>query len=80
MFRSLPFVVMTTLSLCSVLLLACLPSCQAANRSEVVEAADLFPYDYKIDDFDNGLRLITIPTDYPRHRRFASDRRHGVAQ
>jgi zinc protease len=25
----------------------------------------LFPYDYTIDDLPNGLRLVTIPTDYP---------------
>ena len=25
----------------------------------------LFPYKYTIDNLDNGLRLITVPTDYP---------------
>ena len=25
----------------------------------------VFPYDYKIDDLPNGLRVITVPTDYP---------------
>src|SRR4029453_13087818 len=25
----------------------------------------IFPYKYATDDFPNGLRLITIPTDYP---------------
>ncbi len=25
----------------------------------------LFPYDYTTDDLPNGLRLVTIPTDYP---------------
>jgi zinc protease len=25
----------------------------------------LFPYNYHVDDFDNGMRLITIPNDYP---------------
>ena len=25
----------------------------------------LFPYDYTTDDLPNGLRLITVPTDYP---------------
>src|SRR5262245_46940804 len=33
----------------------------AAQKSD----AGLFPDDYKIDDLDNGLRLITIPTEYP---------------
>ncbi len=26
---------------------------------------NLFPYNYAIDDLDNGLRLVTIPTDFP---------------
>src|SRR5213594_5107143 len=25
----------------------------------------LFPYNYTIDDLDNGLRVVTIPTDFP---------------
>src|SRR5262245_6886283 len=25
----------------------------------------LFPYNYTTDDLDNGLRLVTVPTDYP---------------
>src|SRR5438093_4431994 len=25
----------------------------------------LFPYKYTIDDLENGLRLVTVPTDYP---------------
>jgi zinc protease len=29
------------------------------------EQRKLFPYDYTIDDLPNGLRLVTIPTDYP---------------
>jgi zinc protease len=33
----------------------------AAQQKE----AKLFPYDYAIDDLDNGLRLVTIPTDFP---------------
>src|ERR671924_2013178 len=33
----------------------------AAQRKE----SQLFPYKYTIDDLDNGLRLITVPTDYP---------------
>src|SRR6476646_2653784 len=24
-----------------------------------------FPYDYSIDDLPNGLRVVTVPTDYP---------------
>src|SRR5258707_6573571 len=29
------------------------------------EARKAFAYDYTIDDLPNGLRLITVPTDYP---------------
>ncbi len=25
----------------------------------------LFPYNYTIDDLENGLRLVTVPTDFP---------------
>jgi zinc protease len=40
---------------------------QPAERSHPNQQTQrkLFPYDYKIDDLPNGLRLITIPTDYP---------------
>lgn len=31
----------------------------------VVASKKVFPFQYAIDDFPNGLRLITIPTDYP---------------
>src|SRR5262245_487229 len=48
----------TFLALVSLLCLAAaLPAQQKETR--------LFPYDYAIDDLDNGLRLITVPTDYP---------------
>jgi zinc protease len=30
-----------------------------------VAGSKIFPYRYDIDDFANGLRLITIPTDFP---------------
>jgi zinc protease len=26
---------------------------------------NLFPYPFTVDDLDNGLRLVTVPTDYP---------------
>lgn len=29
------------------------------------KARKLFPYSYTVDDLPNGLRLITVPTDYP---------------
>jgi zinc protease len=33
--------------------------------AQAAGSTKIFPYPYKIDDFPNGLRLVTIPTDYP---------------
>src|SRR5262245_33401447 len=38
-----------------------MPLAMTAQQKE----ANLFPYKYSIDDLDNGLRLVTVPTDYP---------------
>jgi zinc protease len=43
------------------LLLLCLPLSIMAQGKE----RKIFPYNYTIDDMPNGLRLVTIPTDYP---------------
>ncbi|MGI9183143.1 MAG: M16 family metallopeptidase [Longimicrobiaceae bacterium] len=43
------------------LLILCLPMLAAAQQGE----RKLFPYDYTIDDLPNGLRLVTVPTDFP---------------
>src|SRR5437762_12074487 len=43
-----------------VLLIFCLPMLTLAQKSRRA-----FAYDYTIDDLPNGLRLITVPTDYP---------------
>jgi zinc protease len=51
---------MKILFLCALLLL----SVPLAGRAQQPERK-LFPYDYKIDDFPSGLRLVTVPTDYP---------------
>src|SRR5215467_14479202 len=40
-----------------VCLVATIPAQQKETR--------LFPYNYTIDDLDNGLRLVTVPTDFP---------------
>jgi zinc protease len=40
-------------------LLLCVPLMVFAQQRKV------FPYKYTIDDLPNGLRLITVPTDYP---------------
>lgn len=42
-------------------LLICVPLLALAQQ----KPRKLFPYSYTIDDFPNGLRLITVPTDYP---------------
>jgi zinc protease len=43
------------------LLLLTVPLTAAAQSKE----RKIFPYNYTVDDFPNGLRLVTIPTDYP---------------
>jgi zinc protease len=43
-------------------LLLCLPFAALAQNGQ---ARKLFPYNYSIDDLPNGLRLVTVPTDYP---------------
>src|SRR5262249_47926890 len=41
-------------------LVICVPLVSLAQTVRKV-----FPYEYTIDDLPNGLRLITVPTDYP---------------
>ncbi|MFL6211529.1 MAG: M16 family metallopeptidase [Pyrinomonadaceae bacterium] len=63
---------MKTLLLVSLLL--CLPALalaqgKARGSKKTTAAAKqprkIFPYSYTIDDLPNGLRLVTVPTDYP---------------
>ncbi len=42
-------------------MLICLPAMALAQQ----KPRKLFPYNYSMDDLPNGLRLITVPTDYP---------------
>jgi zinc protease len=49
---------MKLLIVCSLIL--CLPLLALAQKTRKA-----FAYDYTIDDLPNGLRLITVPTDYP---------------
>ncbi|HKO60620.1 MAG TPA: pitrilysin family protein [Pyrinomonadaceae bacterium] len=42
-------------------LMVCLPIVAFAQNGQ----RKLFPYAYHIDDLPNGLRLVTVPTDYP---------------
>ena len=44
-----------------ILLIVCLPVVAFTQSSQ----RKLFPYAYHIDDLPNGLRLVTVPTDYP---------------
>src|SRR5215467_4493519 len=39
--------------------------CLVATLPAQQKEARLFPYNYTIDDLDNGLRLVTVPTDFP---------------
>src|SRR5216117_465695 len=43
----------------------CLPMLAAAQNNHQQKSRKLFPYNYSLDDLANGLRLITVPTDYP---------------
>src|ERR1700674_4075507 len=45
-------------------LVVCLPLLALAQPKSS-QSRKLFPYDYTIDDLPNGLRLVTVPTDYP---------------
>jgi zinc protease len=45
----------------ALVLLLCLPFLLVAQQVDT----KIFPYKYSVDDLPNGLRLVTIPTDYP---------------
>jgi zinc protease len=45
-----------------VALLCCMSLAALAQNGQTRK---LFPYNYSIDDLPNGLRLVTVPTDYP---------------
>jgi zinc protease len=47
--------------LIALLSLFCLTAAVPAQQKET----KLFPYNYTIDDLENGLRLVTVPTDFP---------------
>jgi zinc protease len=42
-------------------IMICVPVLALAQQ----KSRKLFPYNYTIDDLPNGLRLVTVPTDYP---------------
>ncbi len=47
--------------LIALLSVLCLASATTAQQKDT----KLFPYNYTIDDLANGLRLVTVPTDFP---------------
>jgi zinc protease len=47
------------------LLVLCLPLITSAQTTTATPERKVFPYEYTIDDLPNGLRLVTVPTDYP---------------
>jgi zinc protease len=55
------FFLFVTLFLC----LMCAIPAQQTSRTNVKQERKVFPYNYTIDDLPNGLRLVTVPTDYP---------------
>ena len=46
-------------------LVLCAPLLGVAQQQTRNGASKLFTYPYTIDDLPNGLRLVTVPTDYP---------------
>ena len=46
-------------------LLLCVPLLGMAQQQSRGATSKLFTYPYTIDDLPNGLRLVTVPTDYP---------------
>jgi len=46
-------------------LVLCVPLLGMAQQQTRNGASKLFTYPYTIDDLPNGLRLVTVPTDYP---------------
>ncbi|MDT5269687.1 MAG: zinc protease [Acidobacteriota bacterium] len=49
----------------AVLALSLLGMAQQTRSSSSTGGSKLFTYPYTIDDLPNGLRLVTVPTDYP---------------
>src|SRR6185503_16559395 len=47
------------------LLLVVAAACSRSQAADESSVGKLFPYEYTIDDLPNGLRVVTVPTDYP---------------
>ena len=37
----------------------------AMTMNSVAQTRKVFPYEYKVEDLPNGLRVVLVPTDYP---------------
>ena len=48
-----------------ILLMFCALIFAASVLNAPAQARKVFPYQYKTDDLPNGLRVVTVPTDYP---------------
>ena len=46
-------------------LLVLAAACSRSQAADDSGAGKLFPYEYTIDDLPNGLRVVTVPTDFP---------------
>lgn len=49
----------------AILLLVVAAACSRSQAADDSSVGKLFPYEYTIDDLPNGLRVVTVPTDYP---------------
>ena len=60
--------VLVSLLLCVPALAAAQTRARAGQKRQPAPAAQqrkIFPYQYTVDDLPNGLRLVTVPTDFP---------------
>lgn len=53
------------LTLCAALTGAAFAQDAPTTRPKPAKNRNIFPYNYKIDTLPNGLRVVTVPTDYP---------------
>jgi zinc protease len=57
--------VLVSLLLCAPLVAAAQTRAPRGQNAAAAEQRKIFPYQYTIDDLPNGLRLVTVPTDFP---------------
>lgn len=59
------FFALASLLLCAAPAALIAQQAQPPQGSQPSQSRPVFPYNYTIDDLPNGLRLVTVPTDYP---------------